>query len=199
MPSDEELLQAERLRIARDLHDRVLQRLFATGIMLEGALRKAVVDDVIVALRQALVDLDETVGQIRSTVQSLKGPMGSIRQQILREIESARSAWNMLIDFNMRGPIDLLVPESIHDDILAVTAELLNNCGKHANSSHVKYDLTVTGESLEISVSNVFDEYKPFKFGNGLENLSDRANKYGGQLNLENLEPGLRVVWKIAL
>ena len=199
MPSDEELLQKERLRIARDLHDRVLQRIYATGLSLEGALRKAVVEDVIIAIRQALVDLDETVSQIRSTVHSLKGPSGSIRQQIFHEIESARIAWNMVIDFNMRGPIDSVVPESMYVDLLAVTAELLNNCGKHGAAEHVKLDLTATGDSLEISVTNMCEAAKPFKFGNGLENLSDRANKYGGQLTVENLEPGLRVTWKVAL
>lgn len=68
-------INEERLRIARDLHDRVLQRIFAVGISLEGALRKAVVDDVISALRSAIVDLDATVGQIRTTVYSLKGPL----------------------------------------------------------------------------------------------------------------------------
>lgn len=192
-------LNEERLRIARDLHDRVLQRIFATGIALEGALRKAVVEDVIKALRQAIVDLDETVGQIRTTVHSLKGPVGSIRQQILQEIESARKSWNLVIDFNLRGPIDSVIPKEIYPDITAVTSELLSNCGKHGSDGHVKYELIATGNSLEIAVSNDVGEFRPIKFGSGLENLSFRANKYGGQLLVENLQPGLRVIWKIAL
>ena len=57
----------------------------------------------------------------------------------------------------------------------------------------------VTGNSVEILVSNTSEELKPFKFGNGLENLSTRAARYSGELNVENLEPGLRVSWKVAL
>ena len=189
----------ERLRIARDLHDRVLQRIFATGISLEGALRKAVVGDVIEALKQALVDLDETVNQIRSTVHSLKGPVSSIRQRLLTEIEGSRATWKLIIDFKIHGPIDLVVPEEMHDDLVAVTTELLSNCGKHSNSGRAKYELIATGNSLEISVSNTSEEFKPFKFGHGLENLSARAARYSGELIVDNLEPGLRVSWKVAL
>lgn len=192
-------INEERLRIARDLHDRVLQRIFATGISLEGALRKAVVEDVIKALKQAIIDLDETVGQIRSTVHSLKGPASSIRQRVLNEIEQARTNWNMVIDFTMSGPIDSVIPKEMYNDVLAVTAELLNNCGKHASVKKAKYVLTATGDELEITVINAISHYENFKHGSGFDNLSARAAKYGGQLLLTNLEPNLRVDWKIIL
>ena len=192
-------INEERLRIARDLHDRVLQRIFATGLSLEGALRKAVVEDVIKALKLAIVDLDETVGQIRSTVHSLKGPTSSLRQRILTEIESARLHWGLVIDFNMSGPIDSVIPKEYAEDIVAVTSELLNNCGKHAKTRKARYELNVTGNSLEISVTNKSTEENQFKFGSGLNNLSERAAKYGGDLLVENLSSGLKVSWKIAI
>lgn len=192
-------INEERLRIARDLHDRVIQRIFATGISLEGALRKAVVEDVIKALKQALVDLDETVGQIRSTVHSLKGPVNSLRQRILNEIESARALWGLVIDFNLSGPIDSVVPREYEDDILAVTSELLSNSGKHAKTRKARYELNVTGNSLEISVSNKSVTENQIKFGSGLNNLSERAAKYGGELQLLNLHPGLKVTWNIPI
>lgn len=197
--SDRLLINEERLRIARDLHDRVLQRIFATGLSLEGALRKAVVDDVIKALKLAIVDLDETVGQIRSTVHSLKGPASSLRQKILTEIESARVHWGLVIDFNISGPIDSVIPKEFNDDILAVTSELLNNCGKHARTRRARYELHVTGNSLEVSVTNKFAVENQFKFGSGLNNLSERAAKYGGDLLVQNLDSGLKVSWKIAI
>lgn len=193
------LLDEERQRIARDLHDLVLQRLFATGIMLEGALRKAIVQDVQIALKQALIDLDETVGQIRSTVHSLSNNKNSVRQKIIHEIEVARSHWGYVIDFNLKGPIDTVIPPKLSDDVIAVTAELLHNAGRHAKATKVKYEINVESTSLVIKVEDNGDGFKPIKFGNGLLNLSDRANKYGGEIRVDNLDRGLRIIWQVAI
>ena len=193
------LIAEERERIARDLHDLVLQRLFATGIMLEGALRKAVVEDVQIALKQALIDLDETVGQIRSTVHSLSNNSDSVRQRILHEIEVARTHWGYVIDFNLKGPIDTFMTGALAEDVIAVTAELLNNAGRHANANKVKYEIKVEAGRLEIQVEDNGAGFKPIKFGNGLLNISDRAAKYGGEVKVENTDSGLKVTWQIAI
>lgn len=192
-------LEEERSRIANELHDRILQRIFATGMSLEGALRKAVVEDVIYALKQAIVNLDETIGEIRSTVYSLKGPNESLHRQILKELERARDTWKVVIDFNFSGPIKSLIEQDKYADILAVTCELLNNAGRHGNSEVIKYNLIVAGNRLEIRTINNCDSKKMLKFGDGLENCSARAAKHGGQLQVEYLEPELRILWKIPL
>lgn len=192
-------LEEERSRIANELHDRILQRIFATGMSLEGALRKAVVEDVINALKQAIVNLDETIGEIRSTVYSLKGSNESLHRQILKELERARDTWKVVIDFNFSGPIDSLIEQDKYADILAVTCELLNNAGRHGIPEVIKYNLIVVGDRLEIRTINNCDSKKKLKFGNGLENCSARAAKYGGQLQVEYLEPELRILWKIPL
>lgn len=193
------LIAEERERIARDLHDLVLQRLFATGIMLEGALRKAVVEDVQIALKQALIDLDETVGQIRSTVHSLSNNSDSVRQRILHEIEVARTHWGYVIDFNLKGPIDTFMTGALAEDVIAVTAELLNNAGKHAEAKKVKYEIKVENSQLTICVEDDGKGFQPIKFGKGLISLSDRAAKFGGQLIVVNAESGLKVSWLIAI
>lgn len=195
----QELIAEERQRIARDLHDLVLQRLFATGIMLEGALRKAIVEDVQMALKQALVDLDETVGQIRSTVHSLSASKDSVRQKILHEIEGARNHWGYVIDFNLKGPLDTLMTLVLTEDVLAVTAELLNNAGRHGKATKVKYEIEAAGTNLKIEVEDNGDEFKPIKFGKGLLNLSDRAAKYGGEVKVENSANGLKVTWQVTI
>lgn len=195
----QELIAEERQRIARDLHDLVLQRLFATGIMLEGALRKAIVEDVQMALKQALVDLDETVGQIRSTVHSLSASKDSVRQKILHEIEVARNHWGYVIDFNLKGPLDTLMTLVLAEDVLAVTAELLNNAGRHGKATKVKYEIEAAGTNLKIEVEDNGDEFKPIKFGKGLLNLSDRAAKYGGEVKVENSANGLKVTWQVTI
>ena len=192
-------LEEERSRIANELHDRILQRIFATGMSLEGALRKAVVEDVINALKQAIVNLDETIGEIRSTVYSLKGSNESLHRQILKELERARDTWKVVIDFNFSGPIKSLIEQDKYADILAVTCELLNNAGRHGNSEVIKYNLIVAGDRLEIRTINNCDSKKMLKFGDGLENCSARAAKHGGQLQVEYLEPELRILWKIPL
>lgn len=189
----------ERNRIARDLHDKVLQRLFATGLSLEGALRKAVVEDVIESLRGAISDLDDIVGQIRSTVHSLKSPLGSLRQKILHEIETARNRWKMSIDFNLSGAIDATVPKEDYEDILAAVQEMLNNCGKYNSGESIQFDFRVEGITLTISTTNLSWENPKIKFGEGLDNLAARANKYGGELSFSSLSPGVKVTWQIPI
>lgn len=192
-------INEDRLRIARDLHDLVIQRLFATGIMLEGALRKAVVDDVITAIRTALVDLDQTVGQIRSTIHSLKSSDESLRELIFQEIEGARQHWGYKVDFIIRGPVDTVVPTELYEDVIAVSRELLTNAGKHAKAKNVRYELETVGNNLRISLKNDETKSQLFKMGNGLINLSDRANKNQGELSIKNLEDGLEVSWQIVM
>lgn len=193
-------INEERLRIARDLHDRVLQRIFSVGLSLEGALRKAVINDVIVILRQAIVDLDGTVGEIRTTVSSLKGPISSIRQRILQEIELVRNNWKVSIDFSMRGPLDTVLPVEYFVDVLAVASELLSNAARHGKNLPIKFELVATGSYLEIKVTNFGGEVEEhFRFGHGLINLSERAALYSGELLVENLRPGMKVSWKIPL
>lgn len=192
-------VDAERFRIARDLHDRVLQRIFATGMSLEGALRKAVVDDVITALKAAIIDLNETVGEIRTTVYSLKGSKSSLRKQLLTEIERSRLMWSVPVDFNIEGPVDTLIESSKYDDIIAVTAELLNNAGRHGDGERIKYKLSVEDQMIVISVKNGAALQAEIEPGEGLKNCSHRANKHGGAMVVENLKPGLHILWTIPL
>ena len=192
-------VDAERFRIARDLHDRVLQRIFATGMSLEGALRKAIVDDVITALKAAIIDLNETVGEIRTTVYSLKGSKSSLRKQLLTEIERTRLMWSTPVDFNIEGPVDTLIESSKYGDIIAVTAELLNNAGRHGDGERIKYNLSIEDQKIVISVKNGAALQAEIVPGEGLKNCSHRSNKYGGAMVVENLKPGLHVLWNIPL
>ncbi|MFJ6069246.1 GAF domain-containing protein [Streptomyces sp. NPDC093065] len=119
----------DRDRIARDLHDLVVQRLFATGMMLESTERRPGADDVRDILGRAVDELRSTVQEVRTTIFALQQPPAEppagLRVRVLRETASAAARLGAAPSTHFRGAVDTRVPDRVADRLLAALSEAL--------------------------------------------------------------------------
>ncbi|RKN74482.1 GAF domain-containing protein [Streptomyces klenkii] len=203
----------DRDRIARDLHDLVIQRLFATGLMLESAQRNAVVPDVKVKVGQAVDELDVTIQEIRTAIFALQqGPTeapAGLRTRVLRELGTAAVPLGFQPSASFVGPVDAKVGELTGKNLIAALREALSNAFRHARASRMEVvvDATVSLPDGRPAVRlTVADDGVGIPEGgrrSGLRNLAKRAESLGGS---SSYGPGLgedgggtRVVWEAPL
>ncbi|WP_406284417.1 GAF domain-containing protein [Embleya sp. NBC_00896] len=175
----------DRDRIARDLHDLVIQRLFATGMLLQGAARLAKVPGVVTRVNQAVDELDATIREVRSTIFALQnppreGPTG-VRGGVLREAGAAASALGFDPTVTFAGPVDSTVPDDVAEQLLAALREILSNASRHARASRVEVSLVVAGGSIELAVTDDGVGIPAGGRRSGLRNLAGRAEELGGR------------------
>ncbi|MFD3457458.1 GAF domain-containing protein [Streptomyces sp. NPDC058691] len=195
----------DRDRIARDLHDLAIQRLFATGMTLQSAVRFVDHPQASERLLRAVDDLDETIKIIRSTIFGLRtheaGPgRKGLRVRVAGEVERASTALGFTPALRMEGLIDTDVPVPVAEDVVAVLGEALSNVARHAKAHAAEVCLLVGDGSLTLTVSDDGVGIPEGAHRSGLLNLAERAGKLGGALRLEAPERGgARVVWQVPL
>jgi signal transduction histidine kinase len=190
----------DRDRIARDLHDRVIQRVFAVGMALQGAARLPERDQVVERVNKAVDDLDATVTEIRTAIFELgeKAIPGGLRHGVLELTEEMASTLGAHPEVIFNGPVDNAVPQHVADHLLAVLREALTNAGKHAQATSYIVTITVTDEvSLEVHDNGTGIE-SPLSDGAGLGlvNLRGRAERLNGSFEIQtDPDGGTRLLW----
>ncbi|MFJ6571356.1 GAF domain-containing sensor histidine kinase [Streptomyces sp. NPDC091292] len=180
----------DRDRIARDLHDLVIQRLFATGMMLESAQRRSVVPSVQEGVGKAVDELDVTIQEIRTAIFALQqepaeAPSG-LRTRVLREINMAAVPLGFKPAHRFVGPVDTVVGELTGKNLIAALREALSNAFRHAaaDSIDVVVDASVILPDGQQGVRlTVADDGVGIPRGgrrSGLKNLRRRAESLGG-------------------
>ncbi|GAA1914187.1 two-component system sensor histidine kinase [Streptomyces sodiiphilus] len=198
-------LLEDRDRIARDLHDLAIQRLFATGMTLQSAVRFVQHPDASERLMRAVDDLDETIKIIRSTIFGLRnletGPAAQgLRVRAARTVEQAVRALGFTPALRMEGLLDTDVPAAVADHAVAVLAEALSNVSRHARAGAAEVALIVASGTLTLRVTDDGVGVPEGGRRSGLRNLQERAEKLGGALAIEAPEPGgTRLEWKVPL
>ncbi len=192
-------LAEDRERIARDLHDHVIQRLFAGGMRLQAALGAP--DLLHDRARATIADLDETIDVIRESIFQLTNPDLSTGGELQRLVERHRATGSTTIEFDVVGPLSD-VPDPVAEQLLAVVNELLSNVVRHAGASRAALTIEVGGE-LTVTVTDDgvgLSDDRPATGGLGLRNLMRRAENLGGSLELgPRDEGGTLAVWRIPL
>ncbi len=193
----------DRDRIARDLHDRVIQRVYAVGMNLQGATRLPERNQVLERVMRAIDDLDLTISEIRSAIFELSEAAlpGGLRQAVLQMAEELSDTLGARPEVRFKGAVDNAVPQHLGDHVLAVVREGLTNAGKHAQASRYEVTLGVTDRVvLELLDDGVGIELPQKAPGLGLINLRDRAEKLGGTFEIHPGERGgTRLVWTVPL
>lgn len=199
-------LVEERERIGRDLHDTVIQRLFATGLSLQATIRHADGQPEVAArLEQAVDDIDHTVKEIRSTIfalQSRGNRSHSVRSAVLEVIEEAAAMLEQPPRVRFEGPLDTVVTEPIADQLIPVVRETLTNVAKHASARDVEVELTGDLNTLRLRVVDDgvgMGDADGRAGGFGLTNLRERAAGLGGTCAFTSRSDGSGtvVVWEV--
>jgi signal transduction histidine kinase len=193
----------DRDRIARDLHDLVIQRLFATGMSLQGS--AGLITDAGAADRvhRAVDALDETIRDIRSAIFTLQSrphsdPAG-VRTRILAVVEEMTPLLGFAPLVRMEERLDALVPGEIAGHLLAALREALANAARHAAARQVSVTVTA-GSQLTLLVTDDGTGIKGTGRRSGLANLADRAAELGGTLRLEaGKDGGTELEWRVPL
>jgi signal transduction histidine kinase len=194
----------DRDRIARDLHDLVIQRLFATGMSLEGAVRMIENPEVAQRIVRAVDNLDETIKDIRSTIFSLQtrdspATRQTLRARILGEVQDSAETLGFSPSLRMEGLLDTRVPARHADQLLAVLREALSNVARHAGAGKVEVSVTVDTDVI-LSVRDDGSGLPAVRVDSGLRNLSGRAAELGGALRVEGaVGGGTLLAWSAPL
>ncbi|HEX2300706.1 MAG TPA: histidine kinase, partial [Pseudonocardiaceae bacterium] len=197
------VLLEDRDRIARDLHDLVIQRLFATGLGLQGTVRLARDPEVAQRLSSYVAALDDTIREIRQAIFSLRSPEEkgeSLRHEVLAVLQEAVEVLGFEPSVRFEGPVDTTVPAAVIPQLTAVLREALTNIGRHAGASGAQVELAVGGTSVRLTVRDNGIGLPTQRTESGLDNLGRRAEELGGWLDARAVPPhGTELVWQVPL
>ena len=198
------LLLEDRGRIARDLHDHVIQQLFGTGLELQSIAGSLGAGQDSHRVLAAVNTLDVAITQIRTAIFALSTtPTGSeptVRHRLIDLASELAGALSHTPRVEFSGPVDLVIVGSLADDVVAVSREALTNSAKHANATHTSLALTVSNGAVMLAIT---DDGIGAKLGSkkprrsGIANLEQRATRRGGTFTFDSGPEGSRVNWTV--
>ena len=194
---------AERERIARDLHDLVIQRLFATGMVLQtlGKRNSLEIDDA-ERIQESVDNLDHTISQIRNTIFELQAalPLLDIRSQVVREVDALHSSAGFQIRCEFEGPVNVLVSPELAAHIIPVIRELITNAIRHAGATDISLLLSTNKTYCVVTVTDNGKGFVASHRKSGLLNLESRALERQGSFEIFGMgSAGTKAVWQGSL
>ncbi|MFC3349239.1 GAF domain-containing protein [Streptomyces echinoruber] len=200
-------LLGDRDRIARDLHDQVIQRLFADGLTLQAALgRVQSVPQAAERIQRVADDLDDTIKIIRSTIFGLQhrdrdGAKTGLRSRLVALTDEAAQTLGFTPALRMTGLLDTDVPDRHAEHLLAVLREALSNTARHARATSAEVSVEAAGGTLRLTVADDGRGVDPaVTRRSGLANLRSRAEELGGTFALvAGRSCGTELRWEVPL
>jgi signal transduction histidine kinase len=193
----------ERDRLARDLHDTVIQRLFAVGLSLQSMASTPSAEQIVDRLDGAIRDIDDTIRQVRTTIFGL-GSAGfgrGIRATVLSLVRELTPVVGSNIEVSFHGPVDSAIPDRVAEHLLATVREALTNIGRHAEATEARLDLTVEKGVCSLEVvdnGRGIGDQPSGEGGLGLVNLRSRAEKLHGSFTVESpAGGGTSLTWQV--
>jgi signal transduction histidine kinase len=174
----------DRERIARDLHDTVVQRLFAIGLSLQSALTTAAHEKLLERVETAISEIDGTIRDVRTAIFSLQTRRilaGAVRDDLVAVTRDAARALGFEPHVVFDGLIDSRVPDAVRDQLVPTLREALSNVARHAHATKATVSVTVDDRHVRLIVEDNGEGIPPgVPPGEGLRNMAERATALGG-------------------
>jgi signal transduction histidine kinase len=194
------LLLEDRARIARDLHDHVIQQLFAAGMGMQGV--AAGLDERRAGqLEDVVTRVDEAIRQIRSSIFQLTPQRfsGELRTAVMEVVTEVTPVLGFSPEVGFNGPVDILSDPALTADVAAVVREGLTNVARHASASRAQVTVTGTTDRMTVSVTDNGVGLGDTGRRSGLDNIRLRAEQRSGALTVEDAAPGTRLTWSASV
>ncbi|HEX6472619.1 MAG TPA: GAF domain-containing protein [Streptosporangiaceae bacterium] len=190
----------DRDRIAKDMHDTVIQRLFAVAITLMSALKIIRKPEATVRVQHAIDELDDTIRRIRSSIFALQAPTGEggLRSRIHTIIDSAVENLGFAPSVRLDGLLDISVNDDVAEHVLAVLREALSNVARHARAHRVDVSVDVAGD-LVLRVEDDGIGIGANVQRSGLRNMHERAERLGGRFEVSSSGDGTALTWRVPM
>lgn len=199
---ERQLLVDDRSRIARDLHDHVIQQLFATGLELQAIAETAADPATSTRLQIAVATLDESIAHIRTIIFAMKprdARSQSIRHQVLDIAAACSEGLPQPVAVSFAGPVDLMISGPLAEHVTAVVRELLTNAARHSSASHVQLRVSADLGRARVSVEDDGVGIPANGKRSGLANLSARAEALGGTFEITSTPGRTATEWSAPL
>jgi len=191
----------DKERIAEDLHDHVIQELFAAGMTLKGLVGRLDEPEHRQRVVSAMGSMDNVISRIRTTIFGLGPPPGGppspgLKAAILAVSSEHTSQLGYSPHVQFAGPLESAIPAALGDDIVAVTREALSNCARHAKASTVVISLQSTHDLVTLQISDNGRGVGQPDRSSGLTNMRRRAEHHRGTFTLTTpAGGGTRLTW----
>ncbi len=194
---------AERERIGRDLHDTVIQQLFALGMGLQ-SIERLTSGSVAGRIDRVVDGLDEVIREIRETIFHLERPAmaeAGLRAAVTAVVSAAAETLGFKPRVAFQGPVDAVTSDELEPQVIAVLTEVLSNVARHAAASAVEVVIVAEDNMLLVSVAdNGVGPPKGRTAGNGLRNIAERAHGLSGSVSITARSPsGTLVEWSVPI
>ena len=191
----------DRARIARDLHDHVIQRLFGAGLALQ-AVSAAAGPDISADIEAQIDAIDAATKDIRTIIFALSSDERRgekrLRDRLLDVVSEVAGTWTAQPRISFAGPLDSLVSSDLADDLVAVLRELLTNVVKHARAQSVEIAVSIADHSVRLVVADDGRGIPDSAPRSGLANLAERAALRNGRCVVTSGAGGpTRIEWSV--
>lgn len=194
----------ERDRIAADLHDHVIQRLFAAGLSLQGTISGLGTGTAVDRILGTIGELDTTISQIRTTIFQLDHVSqtndSSLRGRLLDVVTDTTQALGFTPAVRFTGQLEGIATPTLADDLLAVLREALTNIARHAHANRADVEITAQPDQITLDITDNGTGLTPTNRRSGLTNMHHRAQRHAGTLTLTPHHPtGTHLTWTAVL
>lgn len=191
---------SDRDRIARDLHDLVIQRLFAAGLSIQSLRRFTTGEPALTRIDAVTAELDETIRDLRNTIYSLRssGEQELLSSRILQTVRTATRSLHFAPHLTLNGQVDSVLDDATVTNALAVISEGLSNAVRHSEAQAISVSVSVEEGMLTLIIEDDGKGFRDAVPGNGLVNMEQRASELRGSFGVTSAPTkGTTVLWSV--